>query len=194
MAMTKTAFRLVITAGVVAPRDDRRDTDCFARLVRGDRSALSDLYDMHAASLFRHGLALTRRPGEAEDLVQAVFLKLATTGAPLLAVRKPANYLLRILHAAWIDSQRRPAAANETAIGANDEFIGQESQSQVESAIDVTRALGALPAAQRQAVQLHLIEGFSFREAGRIAGVSMFTAASRYRAALERLRTLLGKR
>ena len=191
--MTKTAVPFVITAGVRAPRDDSRDADCFARLVRGDRSALSDLYDMHAASLFRHGLALTRRPGEAEDLVQAVFLKLATTGAPLLAVRKPANYLHRILHAAWIDSQRRPGAGNETAIGASEEFIAQDSGSLMESAIDLTRALAGLPAAQRQAVQLHLIEGFSFREAGRIAGVSMFTAASRYRAALERLRVRLGK-
>ena len=155
---------------------------------------MGDLYDLHAASLFRHGLALTRRPGEAEDLVQAVFLKLATTGAPLLTVRRPANYLHRMLHAAWIDSQRRPAAANETAIGANEEFIAWESGSNMESAIDITRALDVLPAAQRQAVQLHLIEGFSFREAGRIAGVSMFTAASRYRAALERLRVVLGKR
>ena len=192
--MTKTAFPLVITAGVRAPRDERRDAECFARLVRGDRSALGDLYDMHAASLFRHGLALTRRAGEAEDLVQAVFLKLATTGAPLLAVRKPANYLHRILHAAWIDSQRTPAAAIETAIGASQEFIAWESGPQMESTIDVTRALSTLPAAQRQAVQLHLIEGFSFREAGRIAGVSMFTAASRYRLALERLRSVLGKR
>jgi RNA polymerase sigma-70 factor (ECF subfamily) len=194
MTMTKTALPLVITAGVRAPRDDRRDADCFARLVRGDRSALGDLYDMHAASLFRHGLALTRRPGEAEDLVQAVFLKLAATGAPLLAVRRPANYLHRILHAAWIDSQRRPAATNETAIGANEEFMTGEPPSPVESTIDVTRALAALPAAQREAVQLHLIEGFSFREVGRIVGVSMFTAASRYRAALQRLRELLGKR
>ena len=192
--MTKTAFWLVIRAGVRAPRDDRRDADCFARLVRGDRSALGDLYDMHAASLFRHGLALTRRPGEAEDLVHAVFLKLATTGAPLLAVRKPGNYLHRILHAAWIDGQRRPVAANETAIGANEELIASESGAQMESAVDVTRALAGLPAVQRQAVQLHLIEGFSFREAGRIAGVSMFTAASRYRAALQRLRERLGTR
>ena len=192
--MTKTAFRLVIRAGVRAPRDDRRDADCFARLVRGDRSALGDLYDMHAASLFRHGLALTRRPAEAEDLVQAVFLKLATTGAPLLAIRKPANYLHRILHAAWIDSRRRPGAADETAIGADEELIAQESGSQMESAIDLTRALSGLPATQRQVVQLHLLEGFSFREVGRIAGVSMFTAASRYRAALQRLRELLGKR
>jgi RNA polymerase sigma-70 factor, ECF subfamily len=192
--MTKTAFWFVIRAGVRAPRDDRRDADCFARLVHGDRSALGDLYDMHAASLFRHGLALTRRPAEAEDLVQAVFLKLATTGAPLLAVRKPANYLHRILHAAWIDGKRRPGAAHETAISENEEFFARESGSEMEAAIDLARALAGLPATQRQAVQLHLIEGFSFREAGRIAGVSMFTAASRYRTALQRLRELLGKR
>ena len=59
---------------------------------------------------------------------------------------------------------------------------------------DVARALAELPAAQREIMQLHLTEGFSFREAGRITGVSMFTAASRYRVALERLRQLMGKR
>ena len=192
--MTKTAFPLVIRAGVRAPRDERRDAECFARLVRGDRSALGDLYDRHAASLFRHGLALTRRHSEAEDLVQAVFVKLATTGAPLLAVRQPVNYLHRILHAAWIDNQRRPGVVSEMAIGEKEQFLAQESTTRMESALDVTRALAGLPAAQRQAVQLHLIEGFSFREAGRIAGVSMFTAASRYRAALDRLRVVLGKR
>ncbi len=190
--VTKIAFPLVITAGVGARRDHRSDAECFARLVRGDRSALRDLYDRHAGPLYRHGLALTRQPGEAEDLVQMVFLKLATTGAPLLGVRKPANYLHRILHAAWVDGQRRRSASKETPIGADDDFLSRESGS-LESAIDVARALSALPAAQRQAVQLHLIEGFSFRETGGIAGVSMFTAASRYRAALERLRRLLGK-
>jgi len=192
--MTKTALPLVITAGVAHARDDRSDLECFARLVRGDRTALGDLYDTHAGSLFRHGMALARRPAEAEDLVQAVFLKLATTGAALLAVRNPANYLHRILHAAWIDAQRRPMVARESAVGAADNHMALPPSSDVESAIDVTRALAQLPASQRQIVHLHLVEGFSFREAGRITGVSMFTAASRYRVALARLRKLMEDR
>jgi RNA polymerase sigma-70 factor, ECF subfamily len=192
--MTKTGLPLVITAGVRRPRDDARDARSFGRLVRGDREALADLYDAHAGALFRHGLALTRRPFEAEDLVQAVFLKLATTGAALLTVRNPANYMHRILRAEWIDGQRRQVVAHNSTAGADDDCVAQEAAGDVESAIDVQGALAGLPALQREIVQLHLIEGFSFREAGRITGVSMFTAASRYRVALERLRKVMGER
>lgn len=189
--MTKTALPFVISTGVGQPRDGRRNAASFARLVRGDRDALADLYDAHAGSLFRHGLALTRRPSEAEDLVQTVFLKLTTTGAPLLAVRNPKNYMHRMLHAAWIDAQRRRGAQALGSAMVDDLALTVERD--VESAIDVTRALAELPAEQRQIVQLHLIEGFSFREAGSITGVSGFTAASRYRLALERLRRLMGR-
>jgi RNA polymerase sigma-70 factor (ECF subfamily) len=192
--MTKPALPLVITSGVARPRDDRSDLECFSRLVRGDRTALADLYDAHAGSLFRHALALTRRPGDAEDLVQVVFLKLATTGAALLAVRSPASYLHRILHAAWIDDQRRPLVARASVVGSDDTHRATARPNDLESAMDVARALAQLPAVQREIVQLHVIEGFSFREAGRITRVSMFTAASRYRVALARLRKLMEER
>jgi len=149
------------------------------------------LYDRHASSLFRHALALTRRTSEAEDLVQAVFMKLATTGAPLLGVRAPASYLHRILRTAWIDGQRRTIAAARIVEDATTDFPGPRTGT-LEDAIDVSRALSDLPSAQREAIVLHLVEGFSFREIGRLTGVSLFTAAGRYRLALTRLRRALG--
>ena len=192
--MTKSPVPLVISTGVRRPRDDRSDPTALKRLVEGDRDALADLYDAHVGSLYRHGLALTRQASDAEDLVQAVFLKLATTGAPLLAVRNPTNYLHRILRAAWIDGQRRPAVAHEAPASAEDEIRAAAPPASIDAKIDVAHALARLPAPQREIVALHLVEGFSFREAGRITGVSMFTAASRYRVALERLRELMGGR
>lgn len=189
--MTKTPRPLVMSTRV---RDagDRCDVTSLKRLVQGDREALADLYDRHAASLFRHGFALTRNRWDAEDLVQSVFLKLATTGAPLLAVRNPPNYLHRILRAAWIDGRRRPAARLEEPVHADVAAAGWGDMT--EAAIDVTTAVARLPAVQREIVALHLVEGFSFWEAGRITGVSMFTAASRYRGALQRLRQMMGRR
>jgi RNA polymerase sigma-70 factor (ECF subfamily) len=58
-------------------------------------------------------------------------------------------------------------------------------------AIDIGRALDDLPPLQREVVVLHLVEGFSFLEIGRLTGVSLFTAAARYRLARARLRTAL---
>jgi RNA polymerase sigma-70 factor, ECF subfamily len=191
VTLTKTRRRLVISSGVQRGRDDHRDVASFRRLVHGDRNALADLYDAHAGRLFRHALALTRSRADAEDLVQAVFVKLATTGAPLLAVRAPANYLHRMLRAAWIDASRRPSARLEERSEPDADYPAPDCSGVTEAGIDATTAVARLPALQREIVNLHLVEGFSFREAGRITRVSTFTAASRYRAALERLREMV---
>jgi RNA polymerase sigma-70 factor, ECF subfamily len=172
-------------------RDDRRDRELLCDLASGQREALGELYDRHSASLFRHGLALTRRTADAEDLVQAVFVKLATTGAELLGVRKPASYLHRILSTTWLDSQRRVAAGQRVAVISATDSVEPRSPA-FESAIDIERVLDALPDVQREAVVLHVFDGFSFREVGRATGVSLFTAAGRYRLAIARLRKILG--
>ena len=191
-AVTNSPGSFVSAPGVPHARDDRRDRELFCDLAKGRREALGELYDRHSASLFRHALALTRRTADAEDLVQSVFVKLATTGAELLGVRKPASYLHRILSTTWLDSQRRVVAGQRVAeIGAVD--LVEPQSPAFEGAIDVERALDALPPVQRQAVVLHVFDGFSFREVGRATGVSLFTAAGRYRLAIARLRKTLGR-
>ncbi len=192
--MTKTPASLVISSRVREARDDRRDAASLRRLVNGDPEGLADLFDAHAAGLFRHGLALTGKHADAEDLVQTVFLKLATTGAPLLAVRNTPGYLHRILRAAWLDVRKRPAASLEQPADEGTDSRATDRATVTEAALDLANAVARLPAAQREIVTLHLTEGFSFREAGRMTGVSMFTAASRYRAALQQLRQMMGGR
>lgn len=171
------------------PRDDRGDHQLFVDLAAGKPEALGALYDRHAASLFRHALALARRQQDAEDLVQAVFVKLATTGAALQHVSAPAGYLHRMLHTTWLDGHRRRITGDRVV-----QAMDWESPAAPESSaasIDIERALESLPAQQREVIVLHLVEGFSFREVGRLTGVSLFTAAARYRLAIRRLRKTL---
>lgn len=190
-SVTKTPPSFVIRSTVDALRDDRRDRELLRRLAGGDAAALGDLYDRQAAGLFRHAFALTRLRSDAEDLVQATFVKLVARGPSLMGVRRPASYLHRMLHAEWIDLARRRAVAREEAI---DGDLPGVSQGDAADAIDVRRALRALPELQREVVVLHVFNGFSFREIGRITRVSTFTTASRYRLAIDRLRLLLGER
>jgi len=133
-------------------------------------------------------MALSRQRADADDLVQAVFMKVATMGAELLGVRTPSSYLHRMLHAAWLDGRRRVVTA-ERAAG---RIPPSPRPSGTDEALAVARALDDLPPLQREVVILHLIEGHSFREVGRLTDVSLFTAASRYRLALRRLRETLG--
>ncbi len=174
-------------------RDEGRDRELLENLASGRREALAELYDRHAASLFRHALALARQQAEAEDLVHVVFVKLATTGAQLLGVRAPASYLHRMLNSAWVDAQRWTTGTRAVEIGTTESPGTQSAAYGIDEAIDISRALAELPARQREVVVLHVIEGFSFREIGRMTGVSLFTAAARHRLALGRLRQVLGR-
>lgn len=178
---------------VTGDNELRRDRELLAGLADGRPEALAELYDRHAGPLFRHGLVLTGHRQDAEDLVQRVFLKLATTGAELLGVRAPAGYLHRMLRTTWIDGQRRKASgARLTERDRRDAsgWLGPHHGAP-EDAIDLARALETLPSVQREAIVLHVVEGFSFREIGRLTGVSLFTAAGRYRQAIGRLREAL---
>ena len=188
--MTISLRLFVFTSGVPRERDDRRDRDLLAGLASGRPEALSELYDRHSAALFRHGLALTRRRPDAEDLVQTVFVKLSSMGAELLGVRQPASYLHRMLHTTWMDARRRVVTGERVV----EQVMAEGSWAPAfETSIDVARALDELPEEQREVVVLHTVEGFSFREIGRLTGVSLFTAAGRYRLAVGRLRKLLGR-
>ena len=170
-------------------RDDRGDHQLFVDLAAGRPEALGALYDRHAASLFRHALALARTRPDAEDLVQAVFVKLATTGAVLSGINAPANYLHRMLHTTWLDTHRR-RITGDRVVNKTERDSHATPGSSADS-IDLERALDALPVAQREVIVLHLVEGFSFREVGRLTGVSLFTAAARCRLAIRRLRKTL---
>ena len=122
--------------------------------------------------------------------MQAVFVKLATTGAELLGVRAPASYLHRMLKTTWVDSQRRTIVGERATEQGTVALPGGRS-SDLDNAIDIGRALDELPPLQREVIVLHLIEGFSFLEVGRLTGVSLFTAAARYRLAISRMRKTL---
>jgi RNA polymerase sigma-70 factor (ECF subfamily) len=174
---------------VGTPPDQRRDVKLFGQLARGESEALAELYDRHAPALLRHAFAMTREMAHAEDVVQATFLKLATVGAPLLGVRRPASYLHQILRAAWIDLLRREARRGEQQLV--DDVIDTMATDPA-TTIDVRDAVRRLSVPQREVLVLHLFNGFSFREIGDIVQVPTFTAASRYRLALDRLRQLLG--
>ena len=172
--MTISLRPFVFTSGVPREHDDRRDRELLAGLASGRAEALAELYDRHASSLFRHGLALTRRRQDAEDLVQSVFVKLSATGAELLGVRQPASYLHRMLHTTWMDARRRVITGERVVEQVT--VDAQWARPTTEVWIDVARALERLPEEQREVVVLHAVEGVFVSRSRPLTGVSLFTA------------------
>jgi len=170
-------------------KPDGQDREIFARIAAGDRGAIEAVYARHGAAAYRHALWILRHPADAEDVVQTVFVTLAARGAELLGVRRPASYIGAMVHHEALALRR---GRERTALGDAAPLLAAASEPALEiERVALGRALAGLDATQREVVFLRVYAGFTFREIGRMTGVSMFTVASRYRLALSRLRRQL---
>jgi RNA polymerase sigma-70 factor, ECF subfamily len=159
-------------------------------MAEGDRDALAALYDRHARALFRHAVTLTRSPTRSEDLVQDVFVKLAGMGAGLLGIRSAGAYLHRMLRTAFLDLERHRAVAVEEPLTPLE--LPAPGGVDPSDRIALEKALAVLPVEQREVITLHVMQGLTFRAVASVTSVTTWTAASRYRLAIERLRSALG--
>lgn len=176
--------------------DEQPHTDLsalFEMLAEGRAAALEPIYEALADDI--HGIALWRTGSttDAADVLQEVFVRLAGAGPRLRRIRDPRAYVLRMAHRAAVDVHRRRRRRAERTIDEAD-YV-EVSTTSTERDLDagrVARLLDKLPAEQREVIYLRTFAGCSFAEAARATGVPTFTAASRYRLGLERLRRLLG--
>jgi RNA polymerase sigma-70 factor (ECF subfamily) len=91
-----------------------------------------------------------------------------------------------------IDLVRRRSRRRTSSL--DDCSLLEASEEHADHALDAERAsqvLRVLPSAQRVVIYLKHFADCSFREIGRITGVSTFTAASRYRLGMAKMRKLL---
>ena len=142
---------------------------------------------------------LTRDDHDAEDLVQAAYLRAlkffggfhgANSRAWLLTIVRNACYT-------WLEQKRArgtTAVFDEVIHGAGSDAIDPEklllSEDQKQS---VRRAVEALPVELREVVVLRELEGLCYKEIATIAEIPLGTVMSRLSRARERLRQSLGE-
>ena len=141
---------------------------------------------------------LTRDDHDAEDLVQAAYLRAlkffggfrgANSRAWLLTIVRNTCYT-------WIEQKRargQETAFDEEIHGVESSAIGPASRVlREEDEQSVRRAVEDLPAELREVVVLRELEGLSYKEIAAIAGIPMGTVMSRLARARDRLRERLG--
>lgn len=176
------------------PQERDRDLlTLFGRLGPDRLEALDGVWDLCAEDL--HGLALWRTGSslDAEDALQEVFIRLARAAerGRLAGVRKPFAYLLRIAHSAAVDAVRQRTRHQGSELHEVPELLEADLERAAEAG-RLSRHLARLPQGQRAVVYLRHFVELRFREIGEVMGIPTFTAASRYRLALRRLRQLMG--
>lgn len=182
-----------------AQRTEADDRELATRLRRGDPQALEALYDRYGGTV----LALLRRivghSGEAEDLLQEVFLQ-AWRRAPEYDVGRGSfaawiftiarNRALDVVRAPRFRDRDRERQPPEEPVAQRDTpeqevVLGERAQA-------VQKALSELSTAQREAIELAYYGGLSHSEIANKTGEPLGTIKSRLNQAAARLRAVLG--
>ena len=173
---------------------DARWREVFASLAEGRLAALDVLYDLASADVFRLALWRTGSREDAEDVVQDVFVRVAEQGPRLASVRHPKRWLLTVAHRRAVDLARRRQRCESGSAEGIPYLVatGGDPDRAVEAA-QISMHINRLPAKQREVILLRHFADCTFADIGRITGVPTFTAASRHRLAIAKLRRLLEK-
>ena len=173
-----------------------RDASLAARAQRGDMDAFEALYREHAGRVYALCLRLTADKVKARELTQDVFVRAWDALPQFRGDAKLTTWLHRIAVNAMLMQRRsdrrrlsRISLADDDADDADASRAGATPPRDVGSAIDLERAVAALPPGVRRAFVLHDVEGYSHEEIARMTGL----AAGTLRAQLHRARQLLMK-
>jgi RNA polymerase sigma-70 factor, ECF subfamily len=160
-----------------------------------DSAELTRLYDAHAAGLFHYLLDFAKAEADARDLLQELFIRLARVKPAEVAWRNERAFVYRMAHNLAVDwlrqSRTRHRMMERCTEDAEGTFEAGADPDAREFAARLHAAFAELPDEQRSVAQLKLWEGLTFEEIAEAQDIPLNTAASRYRYALDKLRTLL---
>ena len=162
---------------------------------RGSSDALQRIYEKYVAYLVTLATALLNDAGTAEDIVHDVFVSFARSADKLGLKGSLKAYLATCVVNRVRDRirtmQRQPARldeANTICATANGPELSAVCAEQLQK---LSRAISKLPYEQREVIILHLQSGMMFKQIAESQHVSINTAQSRYRYALDKLRSLM---
>lgn len=164
---------------------DANESRLAERLADGEPEAYEVLYDLLGRDLHAYLFALSGRRHLAEDLLQAVMLRIVRSRDRLRSVRSLRAYLFRAARNEWIRRREAPVPSLEVV----DEPM--EPTPETDDRTHLRRAMARLAPERREVVVLKVHHGLTFAQIGEVLDLPADTAASRYRRALRDLRRQL---
>lgn len=182
-------------AAELAAREPAGEDALVERARRGDVDAFELLYRTHSGRVHALCLRLAGEPTEARELVQDTFIHAWEALPRFRGDSNLTTWLHRIAVNAMLERRRRDRRRMARVSLAEDEDEAETAPSgggfvppaDVATAIDLERAIAALPPGVRRAFVLHEVEGYTHEEVAGMTGLATGTL----RAQLHRARQLL---
>lgn len=172
----------------------------------GDRSAISELIERHSQRVRSYIVMMVKDDDIADDIFQETFIKAVKVidEGRYTDSGKFLSWVLRIAHNRVLDHFRREKHSrtiNEKEAGYDmfstiklSEGSVEDSMVMSEMQATIRQLVAALPAEQREVVEMRYYAKLSFQEIADETGVSINTALGRMRYALINLRKMIAEK
>jgi RNA polymerase sigma-70 factor (ECF subfamily) len=157
-----------------------------------DAAAFEALYDAYHRLVYGLALRVLSDPSAAEDVTQAVFLKIWDNPA-LFRGGNFGAWIARVTRNRALDVVRSRSVGAETELSTSlpeDDTLEDAAIAHLDGAL-VRDALAQLPPEQREPIELGFFGGITHREIARRVGLPLGTVKTRIRTGLRRLRNVL---
>lgn len=168
------------------------DTRLLLQTHKGNEPAARALWARFAPRLLAYAVSITG--SGAEDVVQSVFVSILSEERSVIRrIQDPMGWLLVLTRRACLNhlrSVRREKARRRERAAQAEQAARRVIPLMVDQEL-VNAAVSALPRRLREVVILRHVAGLTFDQAAVALGANRNTTASRYREAMERLRSAL---
>jgi RNA polymerase sigma-70 factor (ECF subfamily) len=177
---------------------ETRDLDLMSRVAARDGAAFARLFEVHAPVALGLLQRILGARGEAEEVLQEVFLQIWMQADRYDGARStPRGWILMLARSRALDRLRRRESARrrEEAVGeeAGEAIspVGTERLESLEVKRQVSSALGALSPDQRRCIELAFFEGLTHTQIAERLEAPLGTVKSRILLGMNKLRQAL---
>lgn len=182
-----------------ASDEERRDDDGLVDLMvayqDGQLEAFEKIFETLAPGLRGYLISLTRRPDRAEDLLQETFLQMHRSRQSYSPPRPVKPWAFGIARNVWLMDRRSAARRSKHERPAYDELPDlpiEPVARMFPQTSDLGEALREVQEDRREALLLHHVWGFRYREIGAMLGITERAAKLRAFRGVQDLREKLG--
>jgi RNA polymerase sigma-70 factor, ECF subfamily len=169
------------------------DSALLARIGQGDEAAMENIFQRYSGPVYSVALRVLHDPGQAEDVLQEVFLQLWRKPEAFLQGRGSLGaWLVVVARNRAIDliRRRKPTESVEDVVLASPYDLAEEAERNTMMS-KVRGILAELPEEQRKSLEMAYFEGLSHSEIASRTGDPLGTVKTRIRLALMNLRKAL---
>ena len=144
--------------------------------------------ELYRADLYRFARFRLGSIADAEDAVQDLFVRLATSTSDLGSVTSPRSFLIRSLRNLCIDRLKRRTLSLTSLTEKMDIVQENEAENEVER---IKLFMRQLPEEQAEVISMRTAQNLSFAEIAEILDIPTTTVKSRFAYGIDKLRKML---